>query len=86
MAAAASSTTEAGLPRGWSAAQDESGATYYVNDAPGESSWERPVATQQATQGNQEQSLPGGWTAVWSAADNAYYYERDGETTWTLPS
>ena len=89
-AAASSTAAEAGLPRGWSTALDESGATYYVNEATGESSWERPAAAQQAAQEqaqqSQEQSLPGGWAAVWSAADNAYYYERDGETTWTRPS
>ena len=86
-----STTSSSGLPLGWFAAVDEqSGDTYYCNEATGETTWDRPtqpaIVEDETTassntnlSSNQGESqdgdqLPNGWFSVTDPASGDVYY------------
>ena len=85
-----SSTSSSGLPLGWFAAVDEqSGDTYYCNEATGETTWDLPTqpaiveddtissnTNSNSNQGgeSQDDQLPNGWFSVTDPASGDVYY------------
>ena len=86
-----------GLPPGWNAAVDPaSGNMYYATPVSGETSWQKPVATQAPVPpppppgpppGAQPEILPPGWSAAVDPASGDIYYANpvSGETSWEKP-
>ena len=81
------------LPAGWSTAQSRSdGATYYINDHTGESTFDKP--TQPATAGPAPApapaagQLPAGWRTQQSNSTGEWYYvnEYTGDSTYDVPT
>jgi hypothetical protein len=83
------------LPPGWSSFIDESsGYPCYVNDATGDTQWEKPAPSVEMTVSNpmkragharNETQLPSGWAKDGEGNDKYYYNEDTGETTWDAP-
>jgi hypothetical protein len=75
-----------GLPAGWKQATDATtGATYYINNASGQSQWEQPKHA--AGAGTGAASLPPGWKTMHdpATARTYYYNEKTGKTSWVPP-
>jgi len=87
------------LPPGWFAAVDEdSGETYYCNEATGETTWDIPTEgaaiddneesnNPLPTEEDDDPTLPPDWYAVTDPASGDTYFcnETTGETTWERP-
>mmetsp|Transcript_28205 Transcript_28205/g.60348 ORF Transcript_28205/g.60348 Transcript_28205/m.60348 type:complete len:905 (+) Transcript_28205:1528-4242(+) len=89
------------LPHGWLAVDDPtSGDTYYVNEATGETTWDRPPGEHRASSrsfgasqpsihtSDDDADLPPGWLSVDDpdTGDTYYVNKETGESTWDKPS
>ena len=79
------------LPAGWMVCEDDEGNTYYLHEATGESSWDKPAAAEAVAAANDdaavvEMVLPEGWTACADDDGNTYYVNGStGESMWDMP-
>jgi len=80
------------LPAGWSSFTDESsGYPCYVNDATGDTQWDKPENTKQIEMSNpmkhsrNETELPVGWGKDGEGDEKYYFNEETGETSWDAP-
>lgn len=72
----------------WTAYVDESGNTFYYNDATGETSWSDPtsLATQVSSSDSAVEDDSSAWQVAYDGDGNAYFYNSaTGETSWTDP-
>jgi len=74
------------LPRGWEAAEDPKGRTYYIDHLTKTTTWDRP-----AYDGSQplaeDAPLPGGWERTFDVNGRKYYIDHNTRTTtWLHPS
>ena len=93
------SSETAELPEGWSEQTSEDGSVFYYNSVTGDTSWDRPAATETETAGTTEipavgeqqvtahGDLPAGWSEE-KAEDGAVFYfnSANGETSWDRPN
>jgi len=89
--AAATAAGGAALPAGWKQLRDpNSGATYYLNEATGDTQWTAPVAPSGAGPPTPREGggLPAGWEKMTDASTGAaYYYNKNtGASQWLPPS